>query len=158
MSTAKNKKSLNKITLLNILSTFLIQGISIITAPIISRLLGTANYGIVSIYSTWVSIATILFSLQTQSTLNVARTEYPESEQIKYQSSLIFLSLLVFFVSTVLIGIFSKPLAAWLRLEPLMLILMMMVVILQLVPLPLLLSHGLINSATGSGAASSERY
>lgn len=125
MSTAKNKKSLNRITLLNILSTFLIQGISIITAPIISRLLGTANYGIVSIYSTWVSIATILFSLQTQSTLNVARTEYPESEQIKYQSSLIFLSLLVFFVSTVLIGIFSKPLAAWLRLEPLMLILMM---------------------------------
>ena len=37
-------------------------------------------------------------------------------------------------------------------------LLVMMVVILQLVPLPLLLSHGLINSATGSCAASSERY
>lgn len=125
MSATMNKKSLNKITMLNILSTFLIQGISIITAPIISRLLDTANYGIVSIYSTWVSIATILFSLQTQATLNVARTEYPDSEQIKYQSSVMFLSFLAFLVSTVLIVVFIKPLAEMLQLEPLMLILMM---------------------------------
>ena len=87
-----NKTSINKITMYNILSTILLQGVALFTSPIFSRMLGTTNYGIVAIYNTWISVISIVFGLQTQSTIAVARNEYGEDEQEKYQSS-IFCSL-----------------------------------------------------------------
>ena len=90
-------KSQNKIAFFNILSTVVLRGVSIFTAPVFSRLLGDNSYGIVSVYSTWVSIAAILFTLQTQQTLVNARVDFPQEEQPKYQSSVMSLSGMVFF-------------------------------------------------------------
>lgn len=117
------KKSMNRITLINIFSTVLLQGISMLTAPVISRLLGTENYGIVSIYNTWVPVVTIILGLQAESTLNLARTEYPEEEQKKYQSSILAMVLLSFLVGTAVIAACQKPLSELLRLHPVMVLL-----------------------------------
>ena len=51
------KKSWNKIAIINLVSTIVLQGIAFFSAPIFSRLLGTSNYGIISVYRTWVSLA-----------------------------------------------------------------------------------------------------
>ena len=77
----KSNKSVNIITILNILSTLILQGLTFFASPIISRMLGPSNYGMASVYATWVALFSTVFGLQTQSTIAVARKEYPEEEQ-----------------------------------------------------------------------------
>ena len=88
------QKSVNKITFYNILSTVLLQGISLFTAPYFSRVLGNSNYGVVSIYTTWATLLSTVFGLQTQSTIAVSKNEFQGKENIRYQSSVLFLSVL----------------------------------------------------------------
>ena len=71
----KSNKRVNTITIINIISTLFLQGITFISAPIISRLLGPDNYGIASVYITWVGLFSTVFGLQTQSTIALARKE-----------------------------------------------------------------------------------
>ena len=87
-------KRQNRIAFFNILSIILLNGISLLTAPLFSRILGTSGYGVLKIYNVWASVAAILFTLQTQGTLVNARVEYPEDRQRQYQSATMALSLL----------------------------------------------------------------
>lgn len=89
----------NRVAFFNILSTVLLRGISIFTAPLFTRLLGTSGYGVTQIYNTWVAVIAIVFTLQTQGTLVNARVEYPEGDQLRYQSSAMSLSTLVYLIS-----------------------------------------------------------
>lgn len=107
----------NRVTFFNILSTCLLYGISIFTAPLFSRLLGTGGYGNLSNYNVWVSILAIAATLQTQGTLVNARVEYPEEEQPGYQSSVMTLSFLVFFLIGLLVLAFLDPISRGLRLS-----------------------------------------
>ena len=114
------KKS-NKILFFNVLSTILMQGIAVFTAPVFSRLLGTSGYGVTSVYSTWVNIVAIAFTLSTFGTIVNARVEYSEEEQPKYQSSIMFLSLLAFLFCGAVVMLFSGPIGQLLRLNKLLL-------------------------------------
>ena len=119
-------KRRNRVALFNIMSTVLLNGISIITGPLFSSMLGTSGYGVLKIYNIWASVAAILFTLQTQGTLVNARVEYPESEQKGYQSSVMAMSVLVFLGCSALIGMFMGPLSRLLKLEPLLIGLMLL--------------------------------
>ena len=122
---AKDKSNINRITFLNILSTVLLKGISLFTAPIISRLLGADNYGISSIYITWVVVFMTCFGLQTNSTFNIAKSKYPASMHESYQSSMIALSLFSFLAASILTLSFIKPMSLLLKMSPVMIILML---------------------------------
>lgn len=113
-------KRQNRVAFFNILSVVLLNGISIITGPLFSRMLGTSGYGVLKIYNIWASVVAILFTLQTQGTLVNARVEYPEQEQKHYQSSVLFLSVAVFLLCSSVIGIFIQPISRLLKLEPLL--------------------------------------
>ena len=119
-------KRRNRVAMFNIMSTVLLNGISIITGPLFSRMLGTSGYGSLKIYNIWVSVVAILFTLQTHGTLVNARVEYPEEEQKRYQSSSLFLSMVVFFLFSSLVGIFHQPLSRLLKLEPILLVPMLL--------------------------------
>ena len=119
-------KRRNRVALFNIMSTVLLNGISIITGPLFSRLLGTSGYGVLKIYNIWASVAAILFTLQTQGTLVNARVEYPEEEQKPYQSSVMALSVLMFLACCAVIGVFIRPISRLLKLEPLLIGLMLL--------------------------------
>ena len=110
----------------NILSTVLLNGISFITGPLFSQLLGTSGFGVLKIYNIWASVAAILFTLQTESTLVNARVEYPEEEQKRYQSSVMAMSVLVFMLCSSVIGLFIQPISRLLKLEPLLIGLMLL--------------------------------
>lgn len=110
-------KKRNRIAFFNILSTILLRGISIFTSPLFSRLLGTSGYGVVSAYNTWINVYAITGTMQTQNTLVNATVEYGEEEQIKYQSSVMFLSLLIFLCSSALVVILIKPVSRLLQLS-----------------------------------------
>lgn len=107
----------NRVGFLNILSTCLLYGISIITAPLFSRLLGTDGYGNVSNYNVWVSILSIAATLQTQATLANAMVEFPASQQEKYQSSVLGLSFLAFALFSALVLLFLNPISSALKLS-----------------------------------------
>ena len=97
----------NKIVIYNLLSTIILQGLAFLSGPIFSGILGTANYGIASVYYTWVQVGSTVLSLQAASTIAVARVNFKEDEQESYQSSVLSLSTLSFGVFSVLIIIFS---------------------------------------------------
>lgn len=107
----------NKVAFFNILSTVLLRGISMFTAPLFSRMLGTAGYGIVNLYTVWVGVAAIAFTLQTNGTLVNARVEYPEDQQHKYQSSVMTLSLLFFLLCSSVTIAFLPQVSALLKLH-----------------------------------------
>lgn len=119
-------KKQNKIVFFNILSTILLRGISLFTAPLFSRMLGTDGYGIVSIYTVWVGVAAIAFTLQTNGTLVNARVEYPEDQQHKYQSSVMTLSLLFFLTCSAVVVVFLPQVSVLLKLHKALILLMLL--------------------------------
>ena len=56
-------------------------------------MLGTENYGIVSIYTTWVQVLSIVMGIQTGGTIAVSKAYFEEEEQNAYFSSTLFLFL-----------------------------------------------------------------
>lgn len=110
-------KRQNKVAFFNILSTLLLRGISLFTAPLFSRMLGTEGYGVVSIYTIWMGVVAIAFSLQTNGTLVNARVEYPEDQQQKYQSSVMTLSLLSFLLFSAVVIVFLHQVSDFLQLH-----------------------------------------
>lgn len=113
-------KSVNKVTFYNILSTVLLQGISLFTAPYFSRVLGNANYGIVSIYTTWVTLLSAIFGLQTQSTIAVSKNEFQGKENIRYQSSVLFLSVVSYAVFSAIMVCCTLIFAKWFEMSNVM--------------------------------------
>lgn len=100
--------NINKIVAINVFSTALLKIISAITAPIISRLLGAENYGIISVYTSCVLIIGIIFGLQTVGTFAIAKGVYSEDEQNKYQASCMGLTLVAYIILT-FITLIIKP-------------------------------------------------
>lgn len=80
-------KSSNTIAFFNILSAVLLNGINFFTLPFFSRLLGTEGYGKVSLYSTWVSIITIIMGLQAGSAIGSALQRWGTIQIKRYYSS-----------------------------------------------------------------------
>ncbi len=96
----------NKTILFNIASTIILQGLAFVSGPIFSSVLGTDNYGIASVYLTWVTIASTVLSLQAAGTVAVARTNFPMDEQPQYQSSVLSLATISYigFAVMVIVG------------------------------------------------------
>ena len=110
-------KKQNRVAFFNILSTLLLKGISIFTAPLFSRLLGASGYGVTSIYSIMTGGIAIAFPLQTQGTLVNARVEYPEEVQNRYQSSVMALSVLCFAFFSAILLLFRDPFCQLLKMN-----------------------------------------
>ena len=115
----------NRVVILNIASTLLLNLISFLTAPIFAALLGTGSYGDLSVFTTWVSLGAIVLTLNTTASVANARVEYPEEEQPRYHSSVVTLALVAFLFLGGLVFLFLEPLSRLTELEPLLLILAM---------------------------------
>lgn len=118
-------KKQNRVALFNILSTVLLRGISLFTAPLFSRMLGTSGYGVLSIYTIWMGVTAIAFTLQTGGTLVNARVEYGEDQQKKYQSSVMTLSLLFFLLCSAVVIVFLPQVSDVLKLSKALILLLL---------------------------------
>lgn len=119
-------KRRNRVAILNIASTLLLNCIAIFTAPLFNRLLDQSGYGVLSIYTVWTSVIAIVFTMQTQGTLVNARVEYSEEEQKRYQSSVMGLSVLVYLAFAAGVIVLIKPIARVLELEWFLVLLMLL--------------------------------
>lgn len=88
------KNTANKITILNIVSTFMLQGIAFITTPIFTRLLGNAQFGIYSLFNSWVLILTCLMGISIHSSIGTGVYTFKEN-YISFRNSVLFSSTLI---------------------------------------------------------------
>lgn len=96
-------KSQNKNAIFNILGPIILNGISFFTMPFFTRMLGPEQYGIASVYKTWVGIFTIIMGLQVQGSIGAAVVTFPQKSIKKFQSTVLLFGLL-FSVMCFLIG------------------------------------------------------
>lgn len=109
------KHSINKIISLNVISTIVLEGIAMLTAPVFSRLLGTANYGIYSLFNTWSGMLVLFLGAQTSGVVAMARTRLPEDRLDSYHSSIVWMSTAFFLVGSGICLLFATPLSGLLR-------------------------------------------
>lgn len=103
---------MNRIAAYNILSTIVLNALSFLTSPVFSRILGTEQFGTLSIYNTWASFFLLFIGLQTTGTLGTAWAHFPEEKRNGYASSALALSGLSFLAILMIVVVGQKPLAA----------------------------------------------
>lgn len=119
-------KNANRIIFLNILSTVIIQGLTFLSSPIFSRMLGTDNYGVVSLYNTWTMIISAVFSLQVGSTLQIARNQFPLEDQERYQSSILGFGTVSYLAFSLVVFLFLNQIAKAIKMERAMILVMIL--------------------------------
>lgn len=110
-------KDENKITALNITSSILLKGIAFFTTPIFSRMLGTAQYGVYSLFQFRLEIIVCVIGLGLVSSIGTSIHEYNEDYQ-KYRSSSLLLTTLSSLFFILIANIFIRPISAILKYDP----------------------------------------
>ena len=89
-------KSENKVAVLNIASTVILQGIAFFTTPIFTRMLGTEQYGLYSVFFFRLDILISFFGLGLVSSLGTSLHKYKD-EYYQYRSSTLLLTTIIAF-------------------------------------------------------------
>ena len=82
------------VSFLYILSSFVVKGISFITTPIFTRLMGTADFGMVSNFTTWEQVLATFVCLQVSSTLLPAKVNHAPNRFDSYMKSIVSFALI----------------------------------------------------------------
>lgn len=98
-----------------VVSTILVKAISIITTPIFTRLMTTEEYGVTSTFSSWYALLLTFCTLNLTYSIGRAKLDYPDKLD-DYIGSMQILSALVTLVISIAVLVFIKPLAAFLEL------------------------------------------
>ena len=110
--------SANRLAFFNILGPVILNGINFFTLPLFTKLLGKENFGVVSLYTTWVQVLTIVMGLQTAGTIAAARVHIDEHEHDRYYSSALSLSCLSSVCVCALVWLLRKPITAFTEFSP----------------------------------------
>lgn len=112
--------SLNKIVFKSgssyMLSNVVISSISIITAPIFTRLLTTADYGIASNFAAWLNVGLVVVGLGLPYSIGNAKTDFP-GELDKFLASIQILGSIMAVSVLIVAVIFKQQLAEWMAID-----------------------------------------
>lgn len=93
------------------------QGINFLTLPIFTRLLSVEDFGVVSIYNTWLSIFSIFICFQSQGSVGNAKINYSKDEFCEYVSNIVLFSSLIFVFWFIIFVIFKEKISCLLNLS-----------------------------------------
>jgi O-antigen/teichoic acid export membrane protein len=113
----RNNKSISYILVWQTAGKFLLQGISFFTIPIFTRLLTPSDYGQVAVYSTWVSMFSLIVGLQTGASILNAGVKYGNIKINGYLSSIMTISIISFILVFLFSIIFNNILSGLLLLR-----------------------------------------
>ncbi|MFR9061031.1 lipopolysaccharide biosynthesis protein [Eubacterium callanderi] len=113
----KIKNSFLSSSIIYVFGSFLTSGLAFITTPIFTRLLTPEDYGITSVFATWVSVFTIFVGVQTSSTIATAHIHFKKEEFNQYLSSILFLSTVSFAIVGLICFVFKYQIASLLNLS-----------------------------------------
>ena len=107
----KRKLSLNSVAAFNFLGPVVLNGLSFLTMPLFTRLLGTANYGSYTNYNSYLSILAVLVGFQAAGAIAPTSIRFDSRERDRVFSNIMSAAI----VSAVLIGgvllIFRDPIS-----------------------------------------------
>lgn len=118
------QNELVKSSLIYTLGGIILKGISFITAPIFIRLLDVNEYGVVSVYNTWLSLLCVIVTLQVSSSLMPAMRDYKSKEFEKYLSSILTLTTISSIITILVMAIFSNTISDMTKLDTTLIIIM----------------------------------
>jgi O-antigen/teichoic acid export membrane protein len=113
----KKEGSISSVLIWQMISRFLLQGLGFLTAPIFTRLLTPSDYGYVTVYTTWVTLCSLVVGLQTYGSIANAKIKYGIDKIDSYLSSVITLSVISFVMVLSLSIVFKKQLSNLLKLS-----------------------------------------
>lgn len=116
------KSDSNQTILLNIFSTAILQGITFLTMPIFTRLLGTSQYGIFSLFNSWVAILICVMGFNIYSSIGPGFFEF-KNKYLEFRNSNLICTTLISIIQVVLIIIFSKKISDLISLNQVLVIL-----------------------------------
>ena len=96
---------------------FALQGVYFITTPIFTRILKPADYGYTALYTSWLSIFSLIIGLQAFGSIGNARIKFGEENINSYASSIMSISVLSFFIVLPIGYIFRKDFSFLLRMR-----------------------------------------
>ena len=91
-------ESVSKSVVWQLVGKFALQGIAFFSMPIFTRFLTPSDYGYVSLYTSWLSIFSLLEGLQVAGSIGNARLEYGEDKLPQYLSSIMTVAFLSFVI------------------------------------------------------------
>ena len=100
------KKNVNTVAILNIISTLILQGIVFITTPIFTRIMGSEQFGIYSLFNSWVSIFTCAMGLSMTSALGSGMYYFKE-KYINFRNSIMLCSTIICFIQIIIVFLFK---------------------------------------------------
>lgn len=101
----------NRIILINAVCQGLLSGISALMMPVYSYLLGTAGYGLASVYTTWISILSVIIGFRAFYAIGVASKDFEEKEQLEFQANGVYFGFVISIVAMFLVMLSAKTLA-----------------------------------------------
>lgn len=105
------------------LSNIMISAISILTAPIFTRLLTTADYGVASNFAAWVNVGLVIIGLGLPYSIGNAKTDFP-SELNKFLASIQVLGTVMAVSVLILAIIFKDSIAKWMEIDASLVVIM----------------------------------
>lgn len=112
---SKNANAKSFLTYL--IGTLFITGISFVTTPIFTRILSTTDYGVISIYQTWVSIFAVFIGFQVSGSIATARVHLPSNKFERFLKSAIALSFIGFILVSTTVLLFRDSFALLLEID-----------------------------------------
>lgn len=116
--------NVNRTAALNICSAVLLQGVTFFTIPIFTRILGTTQYGMFSVFNSWILIVTCVMGLGVSNSLGTGRYQFKNTYYEFRSSILLFGSIISLGIGSLVI-IFLEPISVFLGYEKYMVILLL---------------------------------
>ena len=108
-----NRDSEQKQTVYNLISSVLIGGITFLTAPIFTRMLGPEQYGLFSVAFSWVTIAICIMGFQTKEALANGYIDFHDDYK-SFRNSTLLLGLCISALEIAVVALFLKPISCFL--------------------------------------------
>lgn len=122
----KKKVNINYIIILNVIGTVSYQAINFLLTPVLTRALGQYDFGVVTLYISWINILLPIFNLNVESVMPLIPIHIKDKDQPRYVSSLAGLSLVVFSFFAAICLIFIKPISAFLQFQPIVVVMLLL--------------------------------
>lgn len=101
-----------------LIGSLFLKGISFITIPIFTRILSPEEYGIITIFLTWVSFFAVFIGFQVSSSIASAHIHRGKKNLVRYMKSIVVLSLLSAVFISIICVLFREEISKLLQIEP----------------------------------------
>ncbi|HGF7833581.1 TPA: lipopolysaccharide biosynthesis protein, partial [Enterococcus faecium] len=103
----KKLRKENSITIINIISSFILQGIAFLTTPVFTRMLGTEQFGLYSLFNSWLLIITCVMGLGIHASIGTGYYNFKE-KYCEFRNSILLFSTIICLIESLILIMFMS--------------------------------------------------